>query len=79
MKTGFRAWFSSLIEGSAICRGIGRFGSFLYKKLGSGLYSFLFGSYDTMCETFDDSAAAGLLHGKHRVGRYLASNIEESV
>ena len=79
MKTGFRAWFSSLIEGSAICRGIGRFGSFLYKKLGSGLYRFLFGSYDTMCETFDDSAAAGLFHGKHRVGRYLAANIEESV
>lgn len=79
MKIAFKAWFSSLIEGSAICRALGKIGNFLYKKLGSGLYSFLFGSYDTMCETFDDSTTARLLHGKRRVGKYLASNIEESV
>ena len=62
MKQGFSAWFSSFIEGSAICRGFGRFGSFLYKKIGSGLYSFLFGSYDEMCDTFDNGCIGGALH-----------------
>ena len=62
MKHGFAAWFSSFIEGSAICRGFGRFGNFLYKKIGSGLYSFLFGSYDAMCDTFDASRCfAGIM------------------
>lgn len=79
MKNGFAAWFSSFIEGSAICRGFGRLGSFLYKKIGSGLYSFLFGSYDEMCDTFDRSRIGGALGGKNRAARYLASNIEESV
>ena len=79
MKQGFSAWFSSFIEGSAICRGFGRFGSFLYKKIGSGLYSFLFGSYDEMCDTFDNGCIGGALGGKNRAARYLASNIEESV
>ena len=63
MKQGFSAWFSSFIEGSAICRGFGRFGSFLYKKIGSGLYSFLFGSYDEMCDTFDNGCIGGALGG----------------
>ena len=79
MKHGFAAWFSSFIEGSAICRGFGRFGNFLYKKIGSGLYSFLFGSYDAMCDTFDASRIGGALGGKNRAARYLAADIEESV
>lgn len=79
MKNGFAAWFSSFIEGSAICRGFGRLGSFLYKKIGSGLYSFLFGSYDEMCDTFDKSRIGSALGGKNRAARYLAANIEESV
>ena len=79
MKHGFAAWFSSFIEGSAICRGFGRFGNFLYKKIGSGLYSFLFGSYDAMCDTFDASRIGGALGGKNRASRYLAADIEESV
>ena len=69
MKHGFAAWFSSFIEGSAICRGFGRFGNFLYKKIGSGLYSFLFGSYDAMCDTFDASRIGGAL-GLSRVLGY---------
>lgn len=79
MKHGFAAWFSSFLEGSVICRGFGRFGNFLYKKIGSGLYSFLFGSYDAMCDTFDASRISGALGGKNRAARYLAADIEESV
>lgn len=79
MKHGFAAWFSSFIEGSAICRGLGRLGSILYKEIGSGLYSFLFGSYDAMCDTFDASRIGGALGGKNRAARYLAADIEESV
>lgn len=79
MKQGFGAWFSSFLAGSAICRGFGKLGSFLYKKIGSGLYSFLFGSYDEMCDTFEGGRIGGAHGGQNRAARYLASNIEESV
>lgn len=71
---------SDFLHGSAILRGLDKLGEFLYKRLGSGAYSFAFGSYDTMCETFDDSAIGRAQGGKRgRLQRYLAQNIEESV
>lgn len=79
MKTGFFAWLSSLVSGSMICRGFAKLGNFLYKKIGSGLYSFLFGSYDEMCDAFDSGCVGTRLNGMNRSARYLASNIEESV
>ncbi len=80
MKSGFRQWMSDFLSGSAIIRALDKVGDFLYKRLGSGVYSFAFGSYDTMCETFDESALGNALGGKRgRLRRFLAENIEESV
>ncbi len=80
MKSGFKQWLSDFLAGSAILRGLDKIGDFLYKRLGSGAYSFAFGSYDTVCETFDDSALGRAEGGKRgRVHRFLAENIEESV
>ena len=80
MKSGFKQWLSDFCAGSAILRALDRMGDFLYKRLGSGAYSFAFGSYDTVSETFDDSAT-GRLQGEKRgrFRRFLAENIEESV
>lgn len=80
MKSGFKQWLSDFFAGSAILRGLDKLGDFLYKRLGSGAYSYAFGSYDTMCETFDDSALGKAEGGKRgRIFRFLAENIEESV
>ncbi|MBQ4598891.1 MAG: O-antigen ligase family protein [Clostridia bacterium] len=80
MKSGFGKWLSGFLEGSAILRGLDKLGSLLYKKLGQGAYSFAFGSYDTMCETFEDSAVGSKQKKKRgAVSRFLASNMEESV
>ena len=53
MKTGFKQWAGELVSGSAICRAFDRLGNWLYRKLGKGLYSFLFGSYDDICDVFE--------------------------
>ena len=80
MKSGFKQWLSDFLSGSAIIRALDKLVDFLYKRLGSGAYSFAFGSYDTMCETFDDSALGRAANGKRgRLRRFLAENIEESV
>ncbi len=80
MKTGFGQWFRELVSGSAICRTFDRIGSFLYRKLGRGLYSFLFGSYDDICEVFDTSAFSSAVCGRRsRIRHYLASSMEDSV
>lgn len=80
MKNGFGKWFSEFLSGSAIIRGLDAVGGWLYKKLGQGAYSFAFGSYDTICDTFEDSAT-GALQKKKRgwILQYLAENMEESV
>lgn len=80
MKSGFRQWFSDFLSGSAIIRGLGKLANGIYKRIGSGVYGFVFGSYDTMCETFDDSAM-GKEQSKKRGGmsNYVSRNIEKSV
>ena len=80
MKNGFGNWFSEFLSGSAILRGLDALGGWLYKKLGHGAYSFAFGSYDTMCKTFEDSAVgSGQKKKRGPFSRFLAENIEESV
>ena len=80
MKSGFKKWLSDFVSGSMIVRGMDKLGGWLYKKLGQGAYSFAFGSYDTMCETFEDSAVgSGQKKKRGRVFRFLAENMEESV
>ena len=79
MKDGFVKWLSEFFGGSAIVRGLDKLGSLLYKKLGSGVYSYAFGSYDDMCETFDDSATGSLQAGKRKkLQCFIAKSIEES-
>ena len=79
MKSGFLKWLSDFFEGSAIVRGLDKFGSYLYKKLGSGIYSFAFGSYDDICETFDNSAIGSLQDAKrNKAFCRVAENIENS-
>jgi len=80
MKSGFRQWLSDFFAGSAIIRGLDRLGSFLYKRLGSGAYSYTFGSYDTLSETFESGVIGnGQSKRRNRVRLFLAENIEESV
>ncbi len=80
MKGGFLGWLSDFFEGSAIVRGLDKFGSYLYKKLGSGVYSYVFGSYDDVCETFDSSAIGQRQDRKRKkLHCYIAKSIEQSM
>lgn len=80
MKDGFVKWLSDFFGGSAIVRGLDKLGSLLYKKLGSGVYSYAFGSYDDMCETFDNSACGSEKSGKRKkIAHFVAKSIEESI
>ncbi len=80
MKGGFVKWLSDFFWGSAIVRGLDKLGSYLYKKLGSGAYSYAFGSYDDMCETFDSGVVGSAQSGKRKgLQCYLAKSIEDSI
>ncbi len=80
MKTGFKQWAGELVSGSAICRAFDRLGNWLYRKLGKGLYSFLFGSYDDICDVFETSAFSNAVRGRRsRMRHYLAASMEDSV
>lgn len=79
MKQGFKKWFSEFLEGSAIVRGLGKLANSIYKRIGSGVYGFVFGSYDTVCEAYDESAS-GMKTSGRRNGfcRFISRNIEGS-
>ncbi len=80
MKGGFKKWLSAFLEGSAIARNLSKFADWIYSKLGSGVYSFIFGSYDTICETFDDSAIGSEGFKKRgSISTFISKNIENSV
>ncbi len=80
MKDGTKKSFSDFLEGSAIVRGLNKLASSIYKRIGSGVYGFVFGSYDIMCETYDNSAL-GREQAKKRgpVSRFVSRNLEESI
>ncbi|MBQ6892958.1 MAG: O-antigen ligase family protein, partial [Clostridia bacterium] len=80
MKGGFKNWLSDFAEGSAIMRGLGKLANGMYKCISSGVYGFVFGSYDTVCETYDDSAIGREQAKKRgRISRFLSRNIENSI
>ena len=80
MKGGFKQWLSDFAAGSAIVRGLGKLADGIYKRIGSGLYGFVFGSYDTMCETFDDSMVGREQSQKRgKASNFLSRGIEKSV
>ena len=79
MKGGFFKWLSDFFEGSAIIRGLLALASGIYKRIGSGIYGFIFGSYDTMCETYDDSMLGQEQSRKRsRFCRFVSRGIEKS-
>ena len=79
MKGGFKKWLANFLEGSAIVRTINKVSDWVYKKLACGLYSFIFGSYDTVCETFDDSAIGGdQFKPRGKVSTFISRGIENS-
>lgn len=80
MKGGFFKWLADFFEGSIIVRTLDKFGSYLYKKLGSGVYSYAFGSYDDMCETFDNGVIGSAQSGKRKkLLCTLGESIEQSM
>ncbi|MBR5538815.1 MAG: O-antigen ligase family protein [Clostridia bacterium] len=80
MKGGFFKWLADFFEGSFIVRNLDKLGSYLYKKLGSGVYSYAFGSYDDMCETFDNGVIGTAQSGKRsKLVCALGESIERSV
>ncbi len=79
MKGGFKKWFADFLEGSAIIRTLGKLSNWIYQKLSSGVYSFILGSYDTVCETFDESkVGASGFKPRGKVSTFLAHSIENS-
>ncbi len=79
MKGGFKKWFAEFLEGSAIVRALGKVSNWIYTNLGSGVYSFIFGSYDTICETFDDSAVGNdQFKPRGKVSTFISRRIESS-
>lgn len=80
MKGGFKKWLSDFFEGSAIIRALGKASDYVYNKLGKGVYSFIFGSYDDVNETFEDSViGTSQTKKRSRVSRYIAKSAEDSV
>lgn len=80
MKGGFKNWLSNFFSGSVIVRALGKASDFIYNNLGKGIYSFVFGSYDDMSETFEDGAIGSVQRKKRsRICRFLSKSIEESV
>lgn len=81
MKSGFKAWFADFLSGSLILRCIRALGKVLYDRLGTGVYGYLFGSYDAVCNDFDKSALGRLRKNlrAERVRRQIADNIENSI
>jgi len=79
LKGGFKKWLADFFAGSAIVRAISKVSSWVYQKLGSGVYSFIFGSYDTICETFDDSAiGSDQFKPRGKVSTFISRGIESS-
>ncbi len=79
MKGGFKKWLAEFLEGSAIVRALGKASNWIYTKLGSGVYSFIFGSYDTVCETFDDSSIGGeQFKPRGKISTFISRRIESS-
>ena len=80
MKNGFKKWFAGLLEGSAIMRAVSKLSASIYKRIGSGVYGFIFGSYDTVCETYDDGVLGKQQMKKRgRLSMFLSRNIENSI
>ena len=80
MKGGFLKWLSDFFEGSAIIRGLSALANGIYKRIGSGVYGFVFGSYDTMCETYDDSMLGKEQRNKRgRFSLFISRGIEKSI
>ncbi|MBQ8837171.1 MAG: O-antigen ligase family protein [Clostridia bacterium] len=80
MKGGFKQWLSDFVGGSGIIRGLSSLANGIYKRIGSGIYGFAFGSYDTMCETYDSSAVGKEQNQKRgKISSFISRNIEESV
>ena len=80
MKGGFNKWLSDFLGGSAIIRGLSKLAGGIYKRVGSGVYGFVFGSYDTVCETYDESLIGKEQEKKRgRISRFISKNIEKSI
>lgn len=80
MKGGFKKWFSDFVAGSAIIRGISKLSNAIYSKLCSGVYSYVFGSYDAISETFEDGAIGGEQRKKRgRISGFVSRSIEKSL
>ncbi len=80
MKGGNKKWFADMLEGSAVMRAVSKLSAAIYKRIGSGVYGFIFGSYDTVCDAYDEGAL-GRRQMKKRgaFSMFLSRNIENSI
>ncbi len=80
MKGGFKKFMYAIFEGSAVMRTLTALISFVYGRLSNGIYSFVFGSYDDIGDTFSFSAmGSAWSRQRGKACKYIANSIEKSV
>ncbi len=80
MKGGFKAFIGGLFGGGIITGALGKVSDYIYNKLGKGIYSFIFGSYEDISDTFSGGMFGSFQNKKRsRACRYISKSIEESV